>query len=139
MHSPQSIHNFQIHTKINRFDGNIFCACFDGNSFIGVIFVGKKSLDRQWIGPRLVWDKYLSTRSVLDRQTKSTLLVIVFFFQQTYRLDSHLRTVWRCPKIFFDGENCDIELETIMRHETSNWACINKNNYYAQLCSLIHR
>ena len=23
-------------------------------------------------------------------------------------------------KIFFDGENCDIELETIMRHETSN-------------------
>ena len=46
--------------------------------------MGKKSLDRQWIGPRLVWDKYLSTRSVLDRQTKSTLLVIVFFFQQTY-------------------------------------------------------
>ena len=41
--------------------------------------MGKKSLDRQWIGPRLVWDKYLSTRSVLDRQTKSTLLVIVFF------------------------------------------------------------
>ena len=55
------------------------------NSFIGVIFVGKKSLDRQWIGPRLVWDKYLSTRNVLDRQTNQLYYSkIVIFFQQTY-------------------------------------------------------
>ena len=55
------------------------------NSFIGVIFVGKKSLDRQWIGPRLVWDKYLSTRSELDRQTNQLYyLKTVIFFQQTY-------------------------------------------------------
>ena len=55
------------------------------NSFIAVIFVGKKSLDRQWIGPRLVWDKYLSTRSVLDRQTNQLYyLKTVIFFQQTY-------------------------------------------------------
>ena len=91
------------------------------NSFIGVIFVGKKSLDRQWIGPRLVWDKYLSTRSVLDRQTNQLYyLKIVFFFSKHIDLTPTLEQFEDVQKFSLMAKIVTLNLRQscAMRHPT---------------------